>query len=78
MATYIYETIPSKPSEEPIQFEIQHSMKDSALTHHPQTGQPIRRLITGGLGIMGFSSETSPSASSSASHGCGSGSCGCH
>jgi predicted nucleic acid-binding Zn ribbon protein len=74
MATYLYETIPSKTGEAPVQFEIQQSMKDSPLTRHPQTGQPIRRLISGGLGIIGSNRN---SVAQSSSHGCGPGSCGC-
>ena len=27
-------------------------MSDKALTRHPATGQPIRRVITGGLGLI--------------------------
>jgi predicted nucleic acid-binding Zn ribbon protein len=74
MATYLYETIPSKTGEAPVQFEIQQSMKDPALTRHPQTGEPIRRLISGGLGIIGSNrNSTGPSSG----HGCGPGSCGC-
>jgi len=74
MATYLYETIPSKTGETPVQFEIQQSMKDPALTRHPQTGQPIRRLISGGLGIIGSNRN---SVAQSFGHGCGPGSCGC-
>jgi len=74
MATYVYETIPAKSGEKPEQFEIQQSMKDAPLTRHPQTGQPIRRLISGGLGILGSSRN---SFAPSSGHGCGPGSCGC-
>jgi predicted nucleic acid-binding Zn ribbon protein len=74
MATYVYETIPAKSGEKPDQFEIQQSMKDAPLTRHPQTGQPIRRLISGGLGILGSSRNSSAPSSG---HGCGPGSCGC-
>ena len=73
MATYLYETIPSKPGEVPEQFEVRQSMNDRPLTKHPETGQPVRRLISGGLGIMG-GSKGSPAP---ANHGCGPGSCGC-
>ena len=48
MATYIYETIPQKPGEEPRQFEFVQKMTDPPLTHHPETGLPVRRIITGG------------------------------
>ena len=50
MPTYIYETTDeSKPAH---RFEIQQSMKDEPLKKHPETGEPIRRLISGGLGYM--------------------------
>ncbi|NCW28223.1 MAG: zinc ribbon domain-containing protein [Verrucomicrobia bacterium] len=75
MATYIYETIPTKPGEYPEQFELQQSMNDQPLTRHPKTGQPVRRLISGGLGIIGTGRDSGPSSPSG--HGCGSGSCGC-
>ena len=48
MATYLYETIPQKPGEKPRQFEFVQKMTDPALTHDPETGKPVRRLITGG------------------------------
>jgi predicted nucleic acid-binding Zn ribbon protein len=51
MATYIYETIPQKQGEKPTQFELQQSMKDAPLTRHPESGVPVKRLITGGLGF---------------------------
>jgi predicted nucleic acid-binding Zn ribbon protein len=48
MPTYIYETV-----EEPYErFEIKQSMKDEPLKRHPETGVPVRRVISGGYGIM--------------------------
>ena len=44
MATYVYETIPQSADEQPERFEVQQSMKDDALTAHPQTGKPIKPL----------------------------------
>jgi predicted nucleic acid-binding Zn ribbon protein len=76
MATYVYETIPQIEGEKPKRFEVKQSMKDAALTRHPDTGEPVRRVITGGAGLMGVSSSTS-SASASSGGGCGTG-CGCH
>ncbi len=76
MATYLYETIPSKPDEHPETFEIQQSMKDAALTHHPENGKPVRRVITGGFGYAAKAGAVqSPRPASGG--GCGSG-CGCH
>jgi len=48
MATYLYETIPQKPGEKPRQFEFVQKMSEPALTHDPETGKPVRRLIVGG------------------------------
>lgn len=70
MTTYVYETIPQNEGEEPRFYEIQQSMKDAPLTQHPETGEPIRRVILGGYGTL---SKTNDSASTD----CGPG-CGCH
>lgn len=50
MATYVYETIPKSPKQKPKRFELQQKMSDPALTKHPETGEPIRRVIVGGSG----------------------------
>ncbi len=52
MATYVYETIPTKPDELPRRFEVQQKMSDPALKTDPQTGEPVRRIITGGCGLV--------------------------
>ena len=52
MTTYVYETIPSKPGEKPRFFEIKQSIKDPTLATHPETGEPIRRVVLGGLGVL--------------------------
>jgi hypothetical protein len=71
MPTYIYETV-----EEPhLQFEIKQSMKETSLTHHPETGVPVRRVISGGFGIL---QKAAPrKAVPRGGHGCGCGGCGC-
>jgi predicted nucleic acid-binding Zn ribbon protein len=71
MATYVYETL-NKPVR---RFELQQSMKDAPFTKHPETGVPIRRVITGGYG---YSAKAKSMPSSAGAHHCGSGSCGCH
>ena len=48
MATYVYETIPKKAGQKPRQFEYEQSMKDAPLTKCPKTGDPVKRVITGG------------------------------
>ncbi len=71
MATYVYETI-VKEGEETKQYEISHSMMDDALTKHPETGEPIERIILGGTGMMGGSkSEPAPSSGGCCGGGCG-------
>jgi predicted nucleic acid-binding Zn ribbon protein len=76
MAIYLYETIPSTLGKKPKQYEIQQSMKDEPLTHHPDTGELIKRVITGGYGVITPGSGSQPATASS--HSCGRGSCGCH
>lgn len=70
MTTYIYETIPSHADEKPTCFEIQQSMNDAPLTNHPETGQPIRRVILGGFGVLKKDSALG-------TNHCGP-NCGCH
>ena len=52
MATYIYETIPKNSKQKPRRFEVEQKMSDPALTKDPETGQPVRRVITGGSGVV--------------------------
>lgn len=56
MPTYIYETIPEEPSEKPYRFEIKQSMTEDTLTTHPETGRPIRKIVTGN-GILSSSEK---------------------
>lgn len=70
--TYLYETIPTNPGEETRRYEITQSIHDDALTQHPETGEPIRRVILGGWGIPSIKSGKSSSGSS-----CGCGPSGC-
>lgn len=75
---YLYETIPSAEGDEVRRFEIKQSIHDAALAHHPETGDPIRRVIVGGMGfITGKSSNSKPAISSPPRGGCGCGSGGC-
>ena len=50
MSTYLYETIPNKKGQKPRRFEYVQKMSDPALTHDPESGLPVRRVITGGCG----------------------------
>ena len=70
MPTYVYETTDTaKPTR---RFEVTQSMKDEPLRHDPETGEPVRRVISGGVGVM-----VPGSAKPAPKGGCGSG-CGCH
>ena len=73
MATYVYETT---STDKPVRrFEVQQSMKDEPLRVDPETGEPVRRIISGGLGVLVPGGSTGPSVGSVGR--CGSG-CGCH
>jgi predicted nucleic acid-binding Zn ribbon protein len=76
MPTYVYETIPQFEGDPPKRFEIRQSMKDDALTQHPDSGQPVRRVPIGGTGLMGSSGAAAGGAPSGGGS-CGTG-CGCH
>lgn len=52
MTTYIYESLNTKTGEKRQYFEIKQSMTDEPLAKHPETGEPIRRVIFGGLGVL--------------------------
>ena len=60
MPTYIYETIPKKAGAKTNRFEVKQSMKDAALTQHPETGEPVRRVIAGGYGFIAQKSAPPP------------------
>jgi hypothetical protein len=75
MATYVYETIPRQPGDTPRRFEVVQSMKDTPLERDPATGEPVRRVITGGYGLMGVT-EKSPVPAAAATP-CAPG-CACH
>jgi hypothetical protein len=75
MATYVYETIPQRDGEEPRRFEVVQSMKDAPLTRDPQTGVPVRRVISGGYGLMGVAAEKRTAAAPATP--CAPG-CACH
>lgn len=68
MPTYIYETIESRE-----RFELRQKFDEPALTTHPQTGEPVRRLMSGGLTMLtgGMKSADAPQ------HGCGPATCQC-
>ena len=46
MPVYVYETSDDGPRKV---FELYQSIKDAALTSDPESGRPVRRVISGGL-----------------------------
>jgi hypothetical protein len=76
--TYLYETIPASEGGEVRRYEIRQSIHDPALTRHPETGEPVRRVIVGGLGLITGKSESArPPVRKPAYRGCGCGRGGC-
>lgn len=73
MPTYVYETLETKKGARPKRYEIRQGIKEGALTRHPETGAPIRRVIAGGAGVLTSSSAAHRHTSSC---GCGHGGCG--
>ncbi len=51
MPTYVYETIPADDGIEPRRFELFQRMNDEPLSEDPETGVPVKRIITGGIGL---------------------------
>lgn len=45
MPRYVYEVI-SESGEAGQRFEVHQKMSDPPLTEHPETGEPVRRVIT--------------------------------
>lgn len=73
MPTYIYQTIPADASQSPRQFEVFQRMSDNPLTTDPETGLPVERVITGGIGIKlkGLRRSTTVNKLSAAATACG-------
>jgi len=81
MPVYVYETIPPLPDQPVRRFEVKQSMSEPALTRDPQSGQPVRRVISGGYGLMmkgdsGGDCADGSCAVAPPTHSCGTG-CGC-
>lgn len=74
MPTYVYETIVEGDAT-PERFEVRQKMSDPVLTKHPETGVPVRKVLTPVMFNTGSSSSGASSAMPSG--GCGT-ACGCH
>lgn len=73
MPTYIYEIISPNSGAEPRRFEVFQSMNDAPLTVDPASGKPVRRIVTGGVGIKltGLKRSTVVNKKSAAATACG-------
>jgi predicted nucleic acid-binding Zn ribbon protein len=74
MPTYVYETIPTDPHASPRRFEVRQAMDEPPLKADPETGAPVRRVISGGLVTLtrkGDASQAEPGP------GCGPDTCTC-
>ncbi len=77
MPTYVYEIVKPDGSPKPgSRFEVEQSIKAEPLKSHPQTGEPVRRVIQT-VSILGGSAAGPASVMSAAGKPCGP-SCGCH
>ena len=52
MPTYTYQVI-SGDGRGGERFDVVQKMADAPLEAHPDTGEPVRRVITGGSGVLG-------------------------
>jgi predicted nucleic acid-binding Zn ribbon protein len=77
MVTYVYETIPQKAGDSPRQFELRQHMADAPLERHPDTGEPVRRVISGGYGYLKKGGDA-PAQHAHGGHCCSGGGCGCN
>ncbi len=82
MPIYVYETIPDAPGASPCQFEVKQSMKDAPLTHDPESGQRVRRVVQSGfLNTQRWTKSSGASAPyqpASGGHCCDVSGCGAH
>ena len=52
MPIYTYQTIPRKKGHRVRCFEVEQRMSDEPLKKDPETGLPVKRVITGGSGTI--------------------------
>lgn len=73
MPTYIYETVPSDPNQEPRRLEVFQRMSENALEFDPDSGERVKKIITGGIGVVGnvLRRSTVVNKSSAAATACG-------
>jgi predicted nucleic acid-binding Zn ribbon protein len=72
MPTYLYETVTASDSAAE-RFEVKQPIGEAPLQHHPVTGVPVRRVISGGLALVTNKGHEADPPSA----GCGPENCGC-
>ena len=76
MPTYVYR-VSSLPETDPAAWlEVRQSIHDTALEHHPETGEPVERVICAPA-LLGGASVPVATATAPKAHSHGPG-CGCH
>lgn len=73
MPTYTYETVPLDSGSEPRRFDVFQKMTDEPLKTDPLSGEPVKRIISGGIGIKlkGLKRSTVVNKRSAAATACG-------
>lgn len=73
MPTYVYEIISPSSGTEPRRFEVFQRISDAPLTFDPDSGQPVSRIVTVGVGIKlkGLKRSTVVNKRSAAATACG-------
>lgn len=73
MPTYTYETLPESGQEKARVFDVVHRMSDKPLEVDPESGLPVRMVISGGLGIKrkGLKKTAKVDKNSPAAKACG-------
>jgi predicted nucleic acid-binding Zn ribbon protein len=74
MPTYVYETIPDSPHSAPRRFEVRQGIDEPPLAADPETGAPVRRVISGGLTTL---TKTSDAGMPETGPACGPDTCSC-
>lgn len=62
MPIYVYETVPARKGQKPRVYEIEQRMTDATLTHHPHTGEALRKVYTAPAVVTASGGSDSPAS----------------